>query len=334
MEVSVVIPVYNAASYVRQAVESALAQPETAEVILVEDGSTDGSLPICEELAAQNSIVHLYRHPGGENRGAGASRNLGILRSRCEYIGLLDADDFYLPGRFVVARSLFESDPELDGVYEAVAIRIESQSGLERWKAAGRSLPDLYTTRVMVPPEQLFEAMVQGHIGFFHLDGLVVRRSIFDKAGLYDEHLRVVPHEDTAMNYRMAAIGRLAPGRLDEPVAIRSIHDLNSISAPRSKSQLRRGKIMMYAALWRWGQQHPNLPEQRRQALLAMFINQLMSQSRFDWDYLHWLSPLICRLRLMLSVAEYPDLTRTRLFWMRLLPGLDFWLNIHAKMKV
>ena len=50
-KVSVIIPVYNAAPFVRQAVESALAQPETAEVVLVEDNSPDNSLEICQQLA-------------------------------------------------------------------------------------------------------------------------------------------------------------------------------------------------------------------------------------------------------------------------------------------
>lgn len=76
MKVSVVIPVYNAAPFVRDAVESALAQPETGEVILVEDGSLDDSLTVCRALAAENDRVKLYRHPNGENCGAGASRFL------------------------------------------------------------------------------------------------------------------------------------------------------------------------------------------------------------------------------------------------------------------
>ncbi len=59
---SVIIPVYNAAAYVRHAVESALAQPETAEVILIEDGSPDNALEICENLASEFEKVKLLRH--------------------------------------------------------------------------------------------------------------------------------------------------------------------------------------------------------------------------------------------------------------------------------
>jgi glycosyltransferase involved in cell wall biosynthesis len=104
LRVDVIVPVYNAADYVRKAVESALARPETVEVILVEDGSTDESLAVCQELAAEYPTVRLYRHPNGENRGAGASRNLAISESTRGHIAFLDAD-YFLPCRFSGARS-------------------------------------------------------------------------------------------------------------------------------------------------------------------------------------------------------------------------------------
>ncbi len=80
-EVSVVIPVYNAVPYVRQAVESALAQSQVREVLMVEDGSPDNALEVCRELAAEYPRVVLLRHPNGENRGAGASRTSAFWRS-------------------------------------------------------------------------------------------------------------------------------------------------------------------------------------------------------------------------------------------------------------
>ncbi len=100
MQVSIIIPVYNAAAYVREAVESALIQPETGEILLIEDNSPDDSLRICQELAAKYDKVKLLRHPNGENRGPGASRNLGMRNARSPILAFLDADDYYLPGRF------------------------------------------------------------------------------------------------------------------------------------------------------------------------------------------------------------------------------------------
>src|SRR5690554_4082261 len=99
-QVSVIIPVYNAANFVTQAVESAVVLGEVGEVIVVEDGSPDNALDICRELADKYSKVKLFQHPNGENRGPGASRNLGIMNASFDFISFLDADDWYLPNRF------------------------------------------------------------------------------------------------------------------------------------------------------------------------------------------------------------------------------------------
>lgn len=98
--ITVIIPVYNAVAFVEEAVQSALIQPEVSEIIIIEDGSADGSLQICERLASTHQIITLLRHPEGINKGAGSSRNLGIQHASNEWIAFLDADDYYLEGRF------------------------------------------------------------------------------------------------------------------------------------------------------------------------------------------------------------------------------------------
>ncbi len=77
MKISVIIPVYNAEKYVRNAGESALQQPESGEILLVEDNSPDNCLQLCRDLEREYEIVRLLRHADGRNHGAGASRNLG-----------------------------------------------------------------------------------------------------------------------------------------------------------------------------------------------------------------------------------------------------------------
>lgn len=118
-KVSVVMPVYNAVKYLTVAVESAVHLPEVHEVILIEDCSPDGALAKCRELASTYSKVKLAQHPNGENRGAGASRNLGIQLAQSKYIAFLDADDYYLPNRFHECKRIFLSDDTVDGVYGA-----------------------------------------------------------------------------------------------------------------------------------------------------------------------------------------------------------------------
>jgi glycosyltransferase involved in cell wall biosynthesis len=225
MKVSVIIPVYNAASFVRQAVESALEQNETAEVLLVEDCSPDRSLEVCERLALKYEKVRLLRHPEGKNRGAGASRNLGIRYAKFDYIAFLDADDFYLPGRFSPASHIFEHAPAADGVYDAVSVHFEDETARKTWfsRRAYGQLTE-YSLQREVPPEQLLEALAVGGLGAFCTDGIVVKRSLFERTGLFDEGIR---HEDTVMWIKMAAVGTLLPGRLDEPVSCYRVHSAN-----------------------------------------------------------------------------------------------------------
>lgn len=313
MRVSVIIPVYNAAGYVQQAVESALAQPETGEVVLVEDGSTDHSLAVCQALAEAYPTVHLYRHPHGANRGPAASRNLGILRSTCEYVAFLDADDYYLPGRFSVARKLFVTDPSLEGVYEALGEHIESQAAGQRWSAAGLCR-GLTTMARRVPPDELFETLVSGHNGYFHLDGLVVKRAVFDKTGLFDEPLLLA--QDTAMIWKMAGVARLAPGRLDEPVAMRRIHEHNRASALSPQERYRLW-LRVFSTVWRWSRQH--LDKEKRQVLLNRFLNYAV-YSRFKRSGPRWTHGLQKKFWLSLLAFRYPSLILEPYFWERWIP--------------
>jgi cellulose synthase/poly-beta-1,6-N-acetylglucosamine synthase-like glycosyltransferase len=74
--VSVIIPVYNAAPFLQCAVDSALRQPEVKEVVLVDDGSTDGSYAVAERLQESHpDRIKLFAHPDHVNRGPGAARN-------------------------------------------------------------------------------------------------------------------------------------------------------------------------------------------------------------------------------------------------------------------
>jgi len=224
------IPVYNAARFVPEAVESALAQPETAEVILIEDGSPDDSLAVCQALAEKFDKVRLLRHPYGINMGAAASRNLGMKHAQYDYIAFLDADDYYLPGRFKVAKKIFDQNPDCDGVYEAMGIHFESEKAIIRWHKSNMAEERLTTLTKRVPPDQLFYALVDGEAGHFSLDGLVLLSQVLKKTGMMNEELML--HEDTDFIFRLSAVSRLYPGNLVEPVSIRRVHENNRISAP------------------------------------------------------------------------------------------------------
>lgn len=267
MKISVITPVYNAAPYVEESVLSALAQPQTAEVILIEDGSPDNSLEICVALAKKHSRVRLLRHPDEGNHGAGASRNIGITNAKFDFVAFLDADDFFLPDRFRKAQEILEDNPDLDGVYEAVSVYIDNR--LKEEQLVSSAKPDLITMKDRVPPEKLFEALVTGGKGAFSTDGVVVRTSVFNKTGLFDEHL--IACQDTAMWVKMAAVGRLAPGCLDQGVACARVHSKNRVFGVAQSRQLLENEQRLFETLWAWGKKAPLTPD-RRSLLLFVAI--------------------------------------------------------------
>lgn len=244
------MPVYNAASFLSEGVRSALEQPEVREVVLVEDGSTDGSLESCQALAAMDRRVRLLRHPGGANRGASASRNMGIRAATGEYIAFLDADDRYLPGRFRAEGELFTGRQDADGVYGAVGWQAHDPRSAGRFKEQYRS--PLATIRLPVPPEELFNGYMgfSGILGFghIHLDGLTVKRAPLLRLNrLFLEELLL--HQDVEFIQRLAWYLRLWPGSIGEAVALRGVHANNRVTNNPSGPITR---LHLYEAQWAW----------------------------------------------------------------------------------
>lgn len=256
MPVSVVIPVYNAAPYVREAVESALAQPETGEVILVEDASPDDSLRVCEELAAEYDTVRLLRHPKGENRGAAESRNLGLHESRYDLVAFLDADDFYLPGRFSVSARILAEQPDIDGVYEAMDLHFDTPADRERWNRTRAPLNHIFAQMPSgLAPEQVFAHFTSRQRGHFHINALLVRRQAALDVGGFDGHLRVT--QDAIFTLKLTIAKRLLGGELARPVAMLRVHGANRITGvQRPASENQRWLFRGWLHIWRWGRDH------------------------------------------------------------------------------
>lgn len=89
--ISIIVPVYNTEDYLRKCIDSILKQKyEKFELILVDDGSTDGSGLICEEYARNDCRIHVFHQRNG---GQGSARNLGLKECRGDYICFIDSDD-------------------------------------------------------------------------------------------------------------------------------------------------------------------------------------------------------------------------------------------------
>ncbi len=96
--ISVIVPVYNIEKYIERCVRSICVQTyKNLEILLVDDGSTDGSGEICERLAKEDERIRVFHK---ENGGSSSARNVGIREARGEYLGFIDSDDYIEPDMY------------------------------------------------------------------------------------------------------------------------------------------------------------------------------------------------------------------------------------------
>lgn len=276
MNISVIIPVYNCKAYLEKAVSSALEQKEVAEVLLIDDKSKDDSGKIAKTLSGKHpDRVRYLEHPDKQNHGAGESRNQGIREAKSECLAFLDGDDYYLPDRFKKSMELFYKHPEIDGVYEAVENVFENDQVKERFVSKrpnkykqGPLAPhlNLYTLDKPVKPEELFESLIKGENGFFHFNGLVIKKSVIDKTGYLNPSMELA--QDTEFFLRLAYAGKLIHGSLEEPVAVRRVHEENRVW---DKMKVRHFQVKLFKVLLKWLKIQPD-SKNAKQIVLKQYV--------------------------------------------------------------
>lgn len=134
--ISVIIPIYNIMDCLPKCVDSVCRQTYSAmEILLVDDGSTDGTGALCDELAKKDARIRVFHK---ENGGSSSARNLGIREARGEYLGFVDSDDFIEPDMY--ERLLSAIQKSGCGI---------AQIGRDEVDAEGSRLPD-----ICVPPKE------------------------------------------------------------------------------------------------------------------------------------------------------------------------------------
>jgi glycosyltransferase involved in cell wall biosynthesis len=205
--VSVVTTFLNAERFIQETIESVFSQSYDAwELLLVDDGSTDRSTAIAQSYGAANPGRVLYlEHEGHRNRGAPASRNVGIQNGRGKYVAFLDADDVWLPHKLERQVAIMESEPRAGMVY-GFSLYWHSWTGaaddLEREWIPDLGLP---TDRLFDPPELFRRVYPFGHATTPPPSDFLVRRSALESIGNFDEEFRgfYQLYEDQALLVKM-----------------------------------------------------------------------------------------------------------------------------------
>ena len=171
--VSIIIPAYNIERYIVDAVESALAQTyHPFEVIVTDDGSTDGTKALLEPYIAAGRVRYVYQ----ENKGIAGARNTAIRNAKGEYIALLDGDDMFLPEKIARQVAHMEANPECDISYCGIWIFYDGTPDIVfKLNYTYYSGPDVF-------PNLLKKQ-------FINPTTIVARRSAFETYGGFDETL-------------------------------------------------------------------------------------------------------------------------------------------------
>ncbi len=129
--ISIIVPIYNAERYLRRCIDSILAQTyEEIEVILVDDGSSDSCLTICDEYAERDRRVLVIHQ---ENSGVCAARNAGIEASKGDYFAFVDDDDWLEPDLYEVLYHLIKgSDADIAASYDCIGETVPKKTDISQ----------------------------------------------------------------------------------------------------------------------------------------------------------------------------------------------------------
>ncbi|MCY0969562.1 glycosyltransferase family 2 protein [Chryseobacterium wangxinyae] len=303
MKISVIIPVYNAAAFLQKAVQSALQFEEVAEVILVEDASTDRSLEICKKLELENVRIILVQHYDKGNHGAAETRNLGINKACSEFIAFLDADDYYLPNRFDAEKFLFNNE-KTEGVFGALGTEFITEKGKAEFQEKFKN-NELTTVQYQAEGKDIFEGLLgfstKTFGSFFHLNTLTVRRFSLLKNNLFfNKHLRV--HQDSDFIIKLAYHCHLKTGTIDQAIAVRGVHDDNRITKIKQYSPIYySNQYQLQKSLYQWASSN-GVEKKYLQKLKLDYLSVKTASKNGIGKYLFYI----------ISAIQYPQLLRTR----------------------
>lgn len=181
----------NAEKYIEEAIASVFAQTyDNWELLLVDDGSTDGSTAIAQQYAAQYpDRIRYLEHEGHQNRGMSATRNLGIRHAKGDYIAFLDADDVWLPEKLTRQVAMLEAQPEVGVVFGPTQYWYSwtgNSEDAERDVLRGIGVqPD-----TIYQPPHLLALALQNKANAPATCSVLIRRQVFEQVGGFEESFR------------------------------------------------------------------------------------------------------------------------------------------------
>jgi glycosyltransferase involved in cell wall biosynthesis len=237
--VSIIVPSYNYAHVIPQALESVRAQSyEQWECLVVDDGSTDKTEEVVASFSGQDERIRFFRQP---NQRQAAARNNGIAHSSGAYLQFLDADDLLEPRKLELQVAYLEQHPEVDITYSGVRYFTRdnlSERLLSRqyssWEDAGVWMPEISGAGKSILPSLLRNNIMV-------VNSPLLRRRVINNVGLFDVEL--TPVEDWDYWIRCAAKGLTF--QFNDFEGSRALVRAHQLSASKDQRRMLRATLRM-----------------------------------------------------------------------------------------
>ena len=248
--VSVIMTFLEAEPFIEEAIESIFAQSLTDwELILVDDGSSDGSAAVATRYGDEHpGRIRLLHHPNRENRGMSASRNLGIRHARGEFLAFLDADDVSIPDRLRQQVAELDGCPEAEAVYGCLRFWHSWPGSLDKATSDFVTSPTRLPGSVMQPPDGL-RVLTRPH--FFGTCSIMLRRDFVARIGGFENEFRNL-HEDTVFHTKVFA----------------------------------NAFVLVSASCWAWYRQHPDSTVRKSHSSVRWHIEEAVRYGKWRSAYL------------------------------------------------
>jgi len=205
--VSIIVPLYNCERFIAQTIESVIQQTvQSFELLVIDDGSTDGSRQIVNEYAMQDERV---KYSYQENAGVSVARNRGFKKSKGRFVAFLDSDDVWLPDNLSLKLKKFEDDDI--GLVHSDGLLIDEEAKRSETILSGME------GRVLEAMLLWDGTQIPGP------SSVLIRRDVLEAVGLFDENLSTAADKDLFI--RIASQYRI--GRLPEVTWYYRIHGNN-----------------------------------------------------------------------------------------------------------
>jgi glycosyltransferase involved in cell wall biosynthesis len=164
--ISVIIPVYNGQDYLLESIQSVCEQEyDNLEIIIVDDGSTDGTAELIYSMKKRNTIKYFYQ----QNKGPASARNMGLEKASGEWIAFLDSDDLWPKSKISRCLESIKKNNEVEIVWGMTEVFFQSEELKSKFIGSDFAKKPIFNT---------------------YLGAVFTRKSVFEKTGLFDTSLR------------------------------------------------------------------------------------------------------------------------------------------------